>query len=331
MTKEKKAKEKKPYNNGKSFENLNYLIQLAKNDNPNTTVYFDHKLKSKVGGRRQFDIIIEIKSNDFIFLVGIECKDYNTTNVPIDRIEAFQTKCNVCGIDRKIMIASKGFQKEAIDSASFFNIDLYILSEISSEDVKDWIDIERFKFIKENYSIQKIILLLEKETSVEFIKGEIPINLKVQTTNKSEYSLGTFIQSIFSNQIDQRLGKDYSTIWKENISKNGFNLMGGTLHYGSTLNELVELIDDNEKKQLIQEVHFYIDASLKNETVKNINVKKFSKHQLNEEMLAVTGLIDKYGTFTALKKGENKELEVYFTNLEGKSMKVIGEVIDKSP
>jgi len=71
----------------------------------------------------------------------IECKDWKI-KVPVKEIEAFHTKCDRIGnIDRKVVVSSNGFQKDAYDAAKELNIVLYQLEELSSMEVLDWITI----------------------------------------------------------------------------------------------------------------------------------------------------------------------------------------------
>lgn len=117
-------------NDGKAFEKLVSMIQEAYRDSPRTKIYTNHKIKDRFGKRREFDVFIVIKSNDYNFNIAIECKDYKNP-VSVEKIEAFNSKClTVSGINKKIIISSAGFQSGAVENAQLFDIELQTLSTI---------------------------------------------------------------------------------------------------------------------------------------------------------------------------------------------------------
>jgi hypothetical protein len=96
-------------------------------------VKFNDKIKSKKTGRpRQIDVSIRFKQGFYDYLTIVECKDSHR-RVAETQIEAFSKKMEAVGARHGVLVARKGFQKGAIGSAKFENIDLYTLTEIKSD------------------------------------------------------------------------------------------------------------------------------------------------------------------------------------------------------
>ncbi|GAB3883461.1 restriction endonuclease [Spirosoma agri] len=122
-------------NNGRPFEKLVAIIQEAYKDLPQTKIYTNHKVRDRLGKKREFDVFINTNTNNFDFNVAIECKDYQKP-VSVSVIEAFNSKCStVNNINKKIIVSSKGFQFGAVDNAKLFDIELRTLSSINKENI----------------------------------------------------------------------------------------------------------------------------------------------------------------------------------------------------
>lgn len=123
---------------GKKLERLVRLVQEALKDIPDTKIYSNHKLVNESGNKREFDVVIQSCINGFPIQIVIECKDYKR-KVSVDKIEAFQANCQrVAGISKKVFVSSKGFQKDAYDSAKYFDIELIIFKNIHKADIAKW-------------------------------------------------------------------------------------------------------------------------------------------------------------------------------------------------
>lgn len=120
-------------NTGRGFEKLILIIQEALKDSPNTKIYSNHKISDRTSNRklREFDVFLIISANGFEIKIAIECKDYKSA-VALEKIEAFNTKCNsVIGINKKIMISAKGFQTGVVENAKeLYDIDLFLLNTV---------------------------------------------------------------------------------------------------------------------------------------------------------------------------------------------------------
>ena len=122
-------------------------MQEAYKDHPNTEIFHDVKLSERENEDRQIDLLIKLNVNSLNFQIAIECKDWNM-KIPVKEMEAFILKCQrLSKIDRKIFISRHGFQKGAITAAKEYNVDLYTLSEISPDKIKQWVEIESFEHI----------------------------------------------------------------------------------------------------------------------------------------------------------------------------------------
>jgi hypothetical protein len=132
-------------NKGTQLEKTVRLIQEAFKDSENTQIYSNYKIPNESGNNREIDIFIVSKVNDFEINIAIECKDYNK-KVPVEKIEAFQSKCDrIKQINKKIFISSKGYQSDAINSAKYYGIELLTAEEINDSTFKNIIPIRQLK------------------------------------------------------------------------------------------------------------------------------------------------------------------------------------------
>src|SRR3989338_2017142 len=139
---------KKIVNNGKELERIISLVEEVYKDLPNTQVYRNYKVANNSGNDREFDVFVESSLNGYAIKVAIECKDWAVT-VPVEKIEAFNSKCaRVPGINKKIFVSRLGYQKDAIDAASDFGVELFTANKLNKEDILDWIPIVELKLIK---------------------------------------------------------------------------------------------------------------------------------------------------------------------------------------
>lgn len=132
-------------NNGHQLEKTIRLIQETFKDSENTMIYSNYKIPNESGNKREIDILIVSKINDFEIYIAIECKDYNK-KIPVEKIEAFQSKCDrIKKINKKIFVSSKGFQSEAINSANYYGIELFTAEELTSHALLNLIPIKQIK------------------------------------------------------------------------------------------------------------------------------------------------------------------------------------------
>jgi hypothetical protein len=130
-------------NSGVALEKLVGLIQEVLKDTDSTIVYTNARLANRGGSKREFDVLIETKVNNFILKIAIECKDFKRP-VSVDKIEAFITKCNrVPDINKKVFVSTSGYQKDAIIAAKEYGVDLYKIEDIDSSTILDWFPIKQ--------------------------------------------------------------------------------------------------------------------------------------------------------------------------------------------
>nr|WP_315203578.1 restriction endonuclease [uncultured Flavobacterium sp.] len=130
-------------NNGKSLEKTIHLVEETFKNSVSTQIFRNHKIKNLDGEKREIDILIKTNINGYDLCIAIECKDYKG-KVPVDKIEAFNSKClSIKEINKMIFISSNGFQSGAITSAKRFNIDLLTAEQLTSNIFKTLIPIRQ--------------------------------------------------------------------------------------------------------------------------------------------------------------------------------------------
>lgn len=130
---------------GLQFERTIRLIQEAFKDSESTQILTNYKISNESGNNREIDILIISKINDFEIYIAIECKDYKK-KIPVEKIEAFQSKCDrIKQINKKIFISSNGFQSDAVNSASYYGIELLTANELSRDYLEKLLPIRQIK------------------------------------------------------------------------------------------------------------------------------------------------------------------------------------------
>lgn len=114
--------------------------------------YNDSIVGKKTGRPRQVDVSIRFKEGFYDYLTIVECKDLEG-RVPVKEVEAFSKKMEDLGARHGVMVSTHGFQKSAIGTARFDNIELFTLAEIKS----DW-----------TKKIKADVLILPYPTEIEF-------------------------------------------------------------------------------------------------------------------------------------------------------------------
>lgn len=132
-------------NKGQQLEKTIRLIQETFKDSENTEIFSNYKIPNESGNNREIDVLIVSKINDFEIYIAIECKDY-TKKIPVEKIEAFQSKCDrIKKINKKIFVSSKGFQSDAVNSAKYYGIDLFTAEELTSDALLNLMPIKQIK------------------------------------------------------------------------------------------------------------------------------------------------------------------------------------------
>lgn len=130
---------------GKKIEKVIRLIQETLKDSPYTKIYSNYKIENISGSKREIDILIVSVINSMEIKIAIECKNYNKP-VPVDKIEAFNSKClRIKGISKKVFVSASGYQSDALKAAKDFDIEPYFIDEISKENINGWFPIYQVK------------------------------------------------------------------------------------------------------------------------------------------------------------------------------------------
>jgi len=140
-------------NNGKNLEQLIRLVEEVYQSNPETKIYSNYKIENTAGNKREIDLFITSFINNFEISIAVECKEYKN-KVSVDKIEAFKTKCDrIPAINKKIFVSENGFQKDAIDCAKTFGIELYTFSYLKDNVRKILLPIQQIKPVFKGFEV----------------------------------------------------------------------------------------------------------------------------------------------------------------------------------
>lgn len=181
---------------GQTFEVINQIIQEVFKDSPETEILYNFKIENRSGRKREIDILIVGIINGIEIKIAIECKDYKN-KVSVEKIEAFNSKClRIPSINKMIFISKKGFQKDAINAANEFGIELYKLENIDEEEVKKWMIVALPKPVNVERRIEGL-QIVAKVPIPEFNGND----LVFLPGDKKGIQLYLFLQSIIEERI----------------------------------------------------------------------------------------------------------------------------------
>ncbi len=130
---------------GKKLEQLVKIVEEVYSSNSTTKVLSNYKIENTSSNKREIDILIKSQVNNFNITIAIECKEYKS-KIPVEKIEAFNSKClRIPEINKKIFVSENGFQKDAIDCAKNFGIELYTFSSLEKNAKKILFPIQQIK------------------------------------------------------------------------------------------------------------------------------------------------------------------------------------------
>lgn len=119
---------------GDDFHKLVECLERALNGSDNVEIDSPRFLPDKVTGKlREHDVVLTYKQPNRTVLVAIECRD-RSRKIDVGQIEAFHTKCRDTGIDKGVIVCSKGFFAPALEKAKHYNIDCLLLEEVKKLD-----------------------------------------------------------------------------------------------------------------------------------------------------------------------------------------------------
>lgn len=308
-------------NKGKNLEILVRVLQESYKNIPDTKIYSNHKIRDENGNLREIDIFIESFLNGYLIGIAIECKNFRR-KIEAKEIEAFSGKCNrLSSINRKIFISSTGFQKSALDSAKYYNIDLYTIKEVSRVDVLDWIEIQNVNELFVEFDIEyksiKIDLLGEQtdqsnlpkiciDTQIFENKG-ISKSLKetiVDNINDKKSEIYNLAIIAFINTRDEKLPLRIKL--NATLSATGYYLKGNN---GSSIH--------------INNLNFNIKIFLNERSLENLNISSYNNIFTNEKkaQLATFSTSSK-DKIIAIKKNGMNLVDFYFVDNSGDFQKV---------
>lgn len=141
---------------GKKLEQLVRIVEEVYALNSSTKIFSNYKIENTSFNKREIDILIKSQINNFNITIAIECKEYKS-KIPVEKIEAFNSKClRIPEINKKIFVSEKGFQKDAIDCAKNFGIELYTFSFLEKNARKILLPIQQIKPRFKGFEVLKV-------------------------------------------------------------------------------------------------------------------------------------------------------------------------------
>lgn len=115
---------------GSSLEQLVKAIQTTIKDSPNTFVQTNVKIEDTNGIKREIDVLVEDSNTSPTTLIAFECKDYNKA-VDVQIVDAVVGKfADIPSIQKKVIVANKGYSTSAKIKAAKHGIELRTLSKV---------------------------------------------------------------------------------------------------------------------------------------------------------------------------------------------------------
>lgn len=166
-------------NSGKQLEKLVRLVEESYKDSPHTEIYTNHKIPNKDGVDREIDVLIITKINGISINIAIECKDY-ASKISVDKIEAFHSKClRLPQINKKIFVSGNGYQRDAVNAAKDFGIELLTAENLNRNYIEGIIPIRQIKPVIHD-EVKNLVLTLdcheEKTKEIQKIFDNIIFN-----------------------------------------------------------------------------------------------------------------------------------------------------------
>jgi hypothetical protein len=162
-------------NTGKTFEKaIEEVFNFMYTNYPGATIENDVKINGP-DGKRQFDVVINLKVPDGDLLTVIEGKDYRG-KVSIQKVDEFHSKMKDVNANKGILISKMGFSSTAISKAKRLGITLYALNDHSTFSEFDL----KINILVEEISFQNIDLIYSVRTeNIIHIPEKIYFNRKI--------------------------------------------------------------------------------------------------------------------------------------------------------
>lgn len=141
MSKKDLSKKLRP---GEKLQRLVKAIEEALSGDEHTTIESPAFVADrKTGALREHDVLIIRRTPHRTFVTAIECKDHSRP-VGITIVEAFKTKCDDTGIDKGVIVSSRGFTATASQKAKIFGIDCLTLEQANLQEWKFMYEIVKY-------------------------------------------------------------------------------------------------------------------------------------------------------------------------------------------
>lgn len=106
---------------------------------PEWDIKSPERIPDKITGQlREVDVSLRLKSGYISILIIVEYRDRDIEDVTW--IEQLVTKCKNLGADKIIAVSSNGFTEPAKKSAEHYGIATHVLSNITPDDIKSWLN-----------------------------------------------------------------------------------------------------------------------------------------------------------------------------------------------
>jgi hypothetical protein len=117
---------------GRDLEKLVSALERVLSRREGVTVKSPDFLPDKRTGQlREHDVIVTFPSAHHKLILAIECRD-RSTKVGVPEVEAFHTKCFDTGINKGVIVSSKGFARTALKKAEDKGITCLELAKVDS-------------------------------------------------------------------------------------------------------------------------------------------------------------------------------------------------------
>ena len=235
-------------NKWRALELLVAAIQDTIKERVDTIVESDVQLMDANGIERQIDVLVKTKVQGMPFQIAFECKDYKKA-VDVQVIDALIGKCrDLPNINKKVVVSSKGFTKNARLKAKKNGVELKTLEDVSLDELL-WEGYVVHHY--PHYSLRSDIYLKLKSVSVE---QRMSISLsKFQGTEGSKNELLSTIKNIFHDNLStlEEIGL------YEEYTRNGNTPLLKQCIYNHPYSLYLKDVYDNE--YIIEEMSFCVE------------------------------------------------------------------------
>lgn len=302
-------------NDGKSFERLNKVIQEAYKNLPDTEIIQNYKISNKNKNKREIDILVISKVNGFEIKIAIECKDYSR-KVSVEKVEAFHGKCSrISGINKKIMVSPLGFQRDAINASKDFDIELFLLKDISKELLLSWIDPNKIIRLFTRVELNPCSLTLVAREDEEIYAPELTDDLMANF-------LGNEAPKPLINLVFEGIQKEFKQIHLHMVSefildKDKVLPKKEEIHFGINLQGV--FVNGKENRRFfVSKISSSINAILDGIPSEIEGITRFSELEsglIKAEVISIDGF--NQGNIEVVKRFDSDDLLVFVTDKNG--------------